>query len=102
AQGLKKHTKRLNAPTPKSLESWCFCYLAVDLAQNIQNSHRIAMMEVVKGGKDLNVSVTMPAIEATIGILTRSETTSIREDTEIIERRTFKGSKQTESYRYFH
>ncbi|GKB28890.1 hydroxymethylglutaryl-CoA reductase, class I/II, partial [Tanacetum coccineum] len=88
AHGLKKHTKRLNAPTSKSLESWCFCKLIViagslgcfnahfanavspifitagqDLAQNIQNSHRVAMMEVVNGGKDLSVSVTMPAIE---------------------------------------
>ncbi|GKA48931.1 hydroxymethylglutaryl-CoA reductase, class I/II [Tanacetum coccineum] len=68
AQGLKKHTNRLNAPTPKSLESWRFSIFITagqDLAQNIQNSHRIAMMEVVNGGKDLNVSVTMPAIENT-------------------------------------
>nr|GEU81054.1 3-hydroxy-3-methylglutaryl-coenzyme A reductase 1 [Tanacetum cinerariifolium] len=33
------------------------------LAQNIENSHCIAMMEAVNGAKDLNVSVTVPAIE---------------------------------------
>ncbi|GKF65167.1 hypothetical protein Tco_0191684, partial [Tanacetum coccineum] len=39
---------------------------------------------------------------ATIEILTRPETTSIHEDTEITELHTPKGSKQTEPYRYFH
>nr|GEZ04261.1 feruloyl CoA ortho-hydroxylase 1-like [Tanacetum cinerariifolium] len=33
------------------------------LAQNIENSHCIAMMEAVNGAKDLNVSVTVLAIE---------------------------------------
>nr|GEU79282.1 hypothetical protein [Tanacetum cinerariifolium] len=93
SNGLKKHTKRLNAPTPKSLESWCFCKLLSSCrlralldalmlilpmlfqhlhnrwtgpCQKIQNSYPIAMMEVLNGGKDLNVSVTMPAIEVLI------------------------------------
>ncbi|PWA75953.1 Hydroxymethylglutaryl-CoA reductase, class I/II [Artemisia annua] len=39
-----------------------------DPAQNIESSHCITMMEAVNGGKDLHISVTMPAIEAgTVG-----------------------------------
>ncbi|PWA39974.1 Hydroxymethylglutaryl-CoA reductase, class I/II [Artemisia annua] len=39
-----------------------------DPAQNIESSHCITMMEAVNGGKDLHISVTMPAIEVgTVG-----------------------------------
>ncbi|KAJ8567740.1 hypothetical protein K7X08_019948 [Anisodus acutangulus] len=45
-------------------------YLATgqDPAQNVESSHCITMMEAVKDGKDLHVSVTMPSIEVgTVG-----------------------------------
>lgn len=37
-----------------------------DPAQNIESSHCMTMMESVNDGKDLHVSVTMPAIEVFI------------------------------------
>ncbi|GJY79244.1 hydroxymethylglutaryl-CoA reductase, class I/II [Tanacetum coccineum] len=40
-----------------------FITVGEDPAQNIHNSPRIATMEAINGGKDLNVSGTMPAIE---------------------------------------
>ncbi|GJW04997.1 3-hydroxy-3-methylglutaryl-coenzyme A reductase 1-like protein [Tanacetum coccineum] len=45
------------------------CLIALlDPAQNIESSHCITMMEAVNGGRDLHVSVTMPAIEVgTVG-----------------------------------
>ncbi|PNT69303.1 hypothetical protein BRADI_3g53227v3 [Brachypodium distachyon] len=39
-----------------------------DPAQNVESSQCITMLEAVNGGKDLHVSVTMPSIEARLGV----------------------------------
>ncbi|KAI3730260.1 hypothetical protein L1987_61429 [Smallanthus sonchifolius] len=46
-----------------NIVSAIFIATGQDPAQNIESSHCITMMEAVNGGKDLHVSVTMPAIE---------------------------------------
>ncbi|KAI3816914.1 hypothetical protein L1987_10699 [Smallanthus sonchifolius] len=51
-----------------NIVSAIFIATGQDPAQNIESSHCITMMEAVNGGKDLHVSVTMPAIEVgTVG-----------------------------------
>lgn len=46
-----------------NIVSAIFIATGQDPAQNIESSHCITMMEAVNGGKDLHISVTMPAIE---------------------------------------
>lgn len=46
-----------------NIVSAVFIATGQDPAQNIESSHCITMMEAVNDGKDLHVSVTMPAIE---------------------------------------
>nr|WNX96113.1 Hydroxymethylglutaryl-CoA reductase [Ayapana triplinervis] len=51
-----------------NIVSAIFIATGQDPAQNIESSHCITMMEAVNGGKDLHISVTMPAIEVgTVG-----------------------------------
>ncbi|XP_058220493.1 3-hydroxy-3-methylglutaryl coenzyme A reductase 1 [Rhododendron vialii] len=51
-----------------NIVSAVFIATGQDPAQNIESSHCITMMEAVNDGKDLHVSVTMPAIEVgTVG-----------------------------------
>ncbi|KAF9598060.1 hypothetical protein IFM89_024047 [Coptis chinensis] len=46
-----------------NIVSIVFIATGQDLAQNIESSHCITMMEAVNEGKDLHISVTMPSIE---------------------------------------
>ncbi|KAJ0545819.1 putative hydroxymethylglutaryl-CoA reductase (NADPH) [Helianthus annuus] len=51
-----------------NIVSAIFIATGQDPAQNIESSHCITMMEAVNDGKDLHISVTMPAIEVgTVG-----------------------------------
>ncbi|KAI7740583.1 hypothetical protein M8C21_015299 [Ambrosia artemisiifolia] len=51
-----------------NIVSAIFIATGQDPAQNVESSHCITMMEAVNGGKDLHISVTMPAIEVgTVG-----------------------------------